>query len=210
MASRLFAAAALAAVVSGVVHASPISIGGTTFAGGLNDFPTSVVTISGGGNEFAGVTCEAALTGADIDTGCFNIASGGVFRLDFARTFANEAGADIYFTDSRFSADALDFSLDGTTFFNIAAGDFTNTGVNSTIRGVGGSFDLFAAEVDLSGYGFAPGGTYSSIWLRGAGESDPIVVGLLDGSAPPAIPLPASLPLLAVGLGGFALARRRV
>lgn len=199
---------AAATVAAGAASAAPITIGGVTFQGGLADFPTAVATISGATQVFGGIGCEEGLTGADIDTGCFNMGSGDVLRLDYGRSFGNAAGADIYFTDGRFSDDALDFSLDGSTFFTIAAGTFVDTGVDSAIRNEGFTFDLFAAQIDLSTYGVGAGGSYSSIWLRGISQSDPIVVGLLDG-VQAQVPLPAGLPLLAGGLGVLALWRRR-
>lgn len=206
---KTIAAAVTAAtmVLASQALAAPITIGGTTFAGGLADFPASVTVISGSTQEFGGIGCAEGLTGAELDTGCFNMSRLDVVRLDYGRSFSNGVGADIYFTDSRFSTDALDFSLDGATFFTIPANGFSDTGVNSAIRNDGQQFDLFAALIDLSSYGFAAGGSYSSIWLRGVDESDPIVVGLLDGTT--AVPLPATLPLLVAGLGALGLVRRR-
>jgi hypothetical protein len=191
-----------------VANAAPITIGSTTFALGINAFPNSVTQIAGlPPFAFGGISATAGLTGADIDTGAFNLNSTQIFELSFNTPIINQPGDDIYFTDGRFSDDALDFSLDGgTTFFSLGVGDFTDTGVNSVIRNTAFSFDLYAATVDMTSFGFSSGDSITSIQIRGVVESDPIVVGNLNS-----VPAPGTIALLAMGFAGigFRIRNRR-
>ncbi|MBL28017.1 MAG: hypothetical protein CMM50_10775, partial [Rhodospirillaceae bacterium] len=165
---------------------SPITIGGTVFSLGAAAFPTSVVRIAGGpASEFGGVSDTDALTGPDIDTGAFNLDLGQIYELTFSVPIVNGDGDDLYFTDSRFSFDSLNFSFDGgSTFHTINSTDFLDTGVDSAIRGSGLTFDLFAATIDLSDFGVASGATFTSIQIQGVSGSDPIVVGNLSTGSP--------------------------
>lgn len=174
--------------------ASIITIGSVTFERGEDNFADAAVRISGSGGEF-GVACETGLSDLDFETGCFNLANDDVFRLDFDVAFSNQSGDDLYFTDTRFSADALAFSMDGVNFFNIAAGAFSDTGIDGVLNGTF-NFDLFAVTVDLSNYGFSSGGMFNSIWIRGIVESDPTLIANLNKTLVNNVPAPSALSLL--------------
>lgn len=194
--------AAVLLLVASPACAAPIMIGATTFELGIDAFPTSVSFLSGSSFAFGGISGEEGLTGADIDTGAFNLDTTDVLELVYSTPIVNQTGDDLYFTDSRFSADSLDFSIDGgTTFHTIAADDFMDTGVDSVIRNTSFTFSLFAATIDLSDFGVASGGSISSLQIRGMSESDPIVVGNLNADVGPAVPEPSALGLLLTALG---------
>jgi hypothetical protein len=190
--------------IVGQSSATPIVIGTTTFELGINAFPNSVIQIAGSPPyAFGGISATDGLTGADIDTGAFNLNSSQIFELFYPVPIVNQPGDDIYFTDGRFSTDALDFSVDfGSGFNTIASTTFFDTGVNSTIRNTNLNFDLFASTIDLSNFGFAIGDSITSLRIRGINESDPIVIGNLNTDAP--IPEPSTLLLLGTGLVGIA------
>jgi hypothetical protein len=164
------------------IGSSAIVIGDTTFELGIQAFPNSVVQIAGAPPfAFGGISAEQGLIGADIDTGAFNLNNTQIFRLSFPVPIVNQLGPDLYFTDSRFSSDALDFSLDGgATFHRINVNDFLDTGISSTLRNTGLPFRLFAAKIDMSNYGVAAGASISTVVIRGVIESDPVVVGNLN------------------------------
>jgi hypothetical protein len=181
------------------------SIGDTEFPWGTLAFPDLVVQLQGQEPEpFGGVSATEGLTGADIDTGAFNLNASQVFELFFPIPIVNQPGDDIYFTDARFSADALSFNL-GEKWDRIATQDFFDTGENSTIRDTDLSFDLFAATIDMSDFGFAPGESITSFKIRGVNESDPIVIGNLNE-----VPIPHTILLLATGLIGLAALKRKL
>lgn len=210
MKKRILGVLAGALSLSATAMAAPITIGAYTFDAGEDAFASSATVISGAASVFGGITCAEGLTGSDIDTGCFNMSSTDVVRLDYATSFANGVGDDLVFTDSRFSADGLDFSLDGVNFFNLSASDFTDTGVDSVIRNEFFAFDLFAVAIDLADFGFAADAVFSSIWLRGTGQSDPVFVGALNsvqGGNP--VPLPGAALLFASAIAGFGAWRRK-
>lgn len=182
---------------------APIIIGETSFPLGINAFPNFVAQREGPTPPpFGGISATDGLTGADIDTGAFNIGQPQVFELLFPIPIVNQPGDDIYFTDARFSADALHFSFDNR-WFRIAPQDFFDTGVDSVIRNTTRSFDLFASNIDMSNFGFAPGQSITSLKIRGGIEADPIVVGNLN------IPIPHTILLLATGLIGLGALKRK-
>jgi hypothetical protein len=182
---------------------APITIGETNFPLGINAFPNFVAQREGPTPPpFGGISATDGLTGADIDTGAFNLRNAQVFELLFPTPIVNQPGDDIYFTDARFSADALHFSFD-KRWFRIGPQDFFDTGVDSVIRNTTRSFDLFASNIDMSNFGFAPGESITSLKIRGVNESDPIVVGNLN------IPIPHTILLLATGLISLGVLKRK-
>jgi hypothetical protein len=184
--------------------AAAIWIGPTQFQLGTEAFPNAVVQTAGDPPApIGGVSATAGLTGADIDTGAFNLTSSQEFELFFPVPIVNQPGDDIYLTDGRFSSDSLQLELDmGTGFAMIEATSFFDTGVHSVVRNTTISFDLFAATVDMSDFGFAPGASITSLRIRGVDQSDPIVIGNLN------VPEPSSALLLAFGIAGLALHSR--
>ncbi len=161
---------------------TPVTIGDTTFDLGADAFPSSVTLISGGGSIFGGVTGVEALTGGDINTAIFNLDSGDVFELTFPVPIVNQTGDDLYFTDTRFDARGIGFSLDGgATWHPVPPGDFVDTGLNPLLNG---NFtpDLFAVTIDLSDFGVAAGASFDTIQMRGNNGTDPVVVGNLNAA----------------------------
>ena len=186
--------------------ASVITIGSVTFERGEDNFADAAVRISGSGGAI-GLDCETALSDLDYETGCFNLDSNDVFRLDFDVAFSNQSGDDLYFTDARFSADAVDFSMDGVNFFTIAAAAFTDTGISGALSGRI-SFDLFAVTLDLSNYGFSNGGVFNSIWIRGVFQSDPTLIANLNKGIANNVPTPNTLSMLLLSLIALGFSRK--
>lgn len=209
LASRVVAltthlSALLIVLVGHAAAASSIWIGSTEFRLGIDAFPNLVVQTAGDPpSPIGGVSATAGLTGADIDTGAFNLKSSQEFELFFPVPIVNQPGDDIYLTDARFTADSLQLELDmGAGFTLIEATSFLDTGVNSVIRNTSIAFDLYAATVDMSDFGFAPGASITSLKIRGVEQSDPIVIGNLN------VPEPSSALLLGFGIAGLTLRGR--
>jgi hypothetical protein len=203
--SRIFIILMIIFLGSSYSLGAPIEIGGTIFPWGNDAFPYYVVQLKGKTPEpFGDISATEGLTGADIGTGAFNLNASQVFELFFPRPIVNQPGDDIYFTDGRFSADALSFNL-GEKWDRIATRDFFDTLEDSTILNTDLSFDLFAATIDMSDFGFAPGESITSFKIRGVNESDPIVIGNLN-----VVPIPHTILLLATGLIGLAALKRKL
>ena len=200
MARQITILSAILVCTIGAAEVAAVTIGGTTFPLGINAFPNLVVQLNGSPpQEFGGVSATDGLTGADIDTGAFNLNSGQIFELFFPVPIVNLPGDDVYLTDGRFSDDPLALSVSmGGGFTTIAAGSFFDTGVDSTIRNTNFDFDLFAVTVDLSDFGIAPNASISSLKIRGESQSDPIVVGNLNK-----VPEPSSVVLAGMALLGL-------
>jgi hypothetical protein len=204
--SRIFLILIIIFLGSSYSLGAPIKIGDKIFQWGIDAFPSSVIQLAGKiPDPFGGISATEGLTGADIDTGAFNLNASQVFELFFPIPIVNQPGDDIYFTDGRFSADALSFNL-GEKWDRIATQDFRDTGVESSIRNRKDKhFDLFAATIDMSDFGFAPGESITSFLIRGVSESDPIVIGNLN-----AVPIPPTILLLATGLIGLGALQRKL
>ena len=205
---RILLTAVVVLLAINSASAGSIFIGTTEFELGENAFPYLVTQEAGPTNSYAGILGTDGLTGHDLDTGAFNLDSGDIFELNFPVPIVNQVGADIYFTDSRFSTDALDIDISlGGSYYTIQASAFTDTGVDSVIRNTNLGFDLFAAEIDMSDFGFALGESISVLRIRGVSQSDPIVIGNLNSAN--VVPLPGAV-WLGLGLLGTLGAVRRL
>ena len=205
---RILLTAVVVLLAINSASAGSIFIGTTEFESGENAFPYLVTQEAGPTNSYAGILGTDGLTGHDLDTGAFNLDSGDIFELNFPVPIVNQVGADIYFTDSRFSTDALDIDISlGGSYYTIQASAFTDTGVDSVIRNTNLGFDLFAAEIDMSDFGFALGESISVLRIRGVSQSDPIVIGNLNSAN--VVPLPGAV-WLGLGLLGTLGAVRRL
>ena len=205
---RILLTAVVVLLAINSASAGSIFIGTTEFEWGENAFPYLVTQEAGPTNSYAGILGTDGLTGHDLDTGAFNLDSGDIFELNFPVPIVNQVGADIYFTDSRFSTDALDIDISlGGSYYTIQASAFTDTGVDSVIRNTNLGFDLFAAEIDMSDFGFALGESISVLRIRGVSQSDPIVIGNLNSAN--VVPLPGAV-WLGLGLLGTLGAVRRL
>ena len=205
---RILLTAVVVLLAINSASAGSIFIGTTEFELGENAFPYLVTQEAGPTNSYAGILGTDGLTGHDLDTGAFNLDSGDIFELNFPVPIVNQVGADIYFTDSRFSTDALDIDISlGGSYYTIQPSAFTDTGVDSVIRNTNLGFDLFAAEIDMSDFGFALGESISVLRIRGVSQSDPIVIGNLNSAN--VVPLPGAV-WLGLGLLGTLGAVRRL
>jgi hypothetical protein len=158
------------------------------------------------------------LTGASVETGIANIGISGtpVYTIGYSTPIVNGAGDDFGIISARFSTSDnfyVEVSEDGSTFSGVQVigfGAAVATGVNKTyFYGGGGPYssELFVSSVDLSAFGVGAGNSVQAIRLTSTPEGDLIrVAGLGAG---PAIPEPATLALLGMGLIPLALKKRR-
>lgn len=201
-------------VLATAAQALPVTLGSTIFPRGLHAFPVAATVTSGAPDQKGSVSPTDGLLGANINDGAWDMIGTDIIRLDFDTPFSNEAGVDLWFAEAGPVKDGWYFSLNGSSFHGIVGTVLADTGLDGVVPGTGETFDVFAYKVDLTGFGYAPGGSYSSLWIRGYTSWDPVAVGVLNAAtAEPeagAVPLPAALPMLgaALALLGLVMGRR--
>jgi len=158
------------------------------------------------------------LTGASVETGIANIGISGtpVYTIGYSTPIVNGAGDDLGIISARFSTSDnfyVEVSEDGVTFSGVQVigfGAATATGVAKTyFYGGGGPFnsELFVSSVDLSAFGVGAGNSVQAIRLTSTPEGD--LIRVAGFGAGPAVPEPATLALLGMGLIPLALKKRR-
>lgn len=188
-----------------------LSIAAATSANALT---VTALDIGTNGNLFPGntfptlATASAAL--ASVDGSMVALGTGGslTFMLDTAVT--DGMGDDISFFDSFGVSEglAVEASADGTNFFSIGS-DMGDFGIScSAALPCETSFDLAGSGLSSATY-FTVSAIENIVGnFPEAYDFDGIEI-LNSGPATPAVPLPASMPLIAVGLGALGLMARR-
>ena len=205
-------------LIAGVAHAAPITVGGFTFDAGEAAFADDAFLVSGfvrsncvatGGTAAGSV--QEALSGSDI-VQCVNSTTteGGFVEVLFTDNFiVNGPGTDLVIFElsgpqapgTPDSRERFGLSIfDGAAFSPFTQFDPVATGFNS---GPDPTLDIFAVEVDLTGFGIPPGGVVDRLRLHifnvnlGTKSADIAALGALN-SAP--IPEPGSAILFGVGI----------
>lgn len=156
------------------------------------------------------------LTGVGFDTGIGNIGMGGIsttYTIGYSTTIFNNPGDDLGVVVARYTEDdiSLAVSEDGSGFSSIITfgpQQAFDTGVHKLyFYGGGGPFDaeLFVQPVDLSDFGVAPGAGIVAARVTGSPQLDLVRVAGFQ-----AVPEPASMLALGLGLGVFWRSRRRM
>lgn len=187
-----------------------IVLGGINFAD--NAFADQVVSFTPGisfqrqttnpGTRVA-TTPEDAVLGSDLASSTIEMVGGQSLTLAFTdNVVVNGPGADLAI-----------FEL----FAGVEYGNLTINGVTLAISGASLGFipipgtafsnNVSLAQIDLSAFGVAPGGSVSSLTITGNG-SEYAAFGAIN-SAAAAVPVPGTLALFGIALGAFGFLRRR-
>jgi hypothetical protein len=184
-----------------------IIVGGLTFDD--DAFADDLVSSTGAWTFGGGAaSLEAALVGSNPNDFAFAFGSTSNVVLRFTDNLAiNLAGADLaIFELGTAETFSLAVEVAGTTNSYTAV----DTGFDA------GGFDLLVAQIDLSDFGVAAGGTVDTVQLfpapTGGDPADFTVIGALNSTPDQVVPVPASALLLGIGglfAGAGALRRRQ-
>lgn len=190
--------------------ASAATFLGTTFDD--DAFADVLLSDASGHTVWNATSAEAALTGANENSTAFNVTIGSFVTLGFTdNKLINGVGADLavyeLFVDA---AEDIYVTIGGVQVVESqTVTGFTNTD----------GFDVYVSLFDLSDFGVALGGSVTSVKLQGdcttAACSGPglasspfVAIGALNSMPVAPVPLPASLPLILIGLAAIGYTKR--
>ncbi len=159
-------------------------IAGTEFT--TTAFPTMVTVAEGAPITFGGITATDGLTGSATDIGAINLNTSDLLEVTFGTPIVNQAGVpDLYIAQGLFDFNDAAISVDGgNSFTTITGAQFTDTGLDETLRNTAAGFDLFESRVDLSVLGVAEGASINSLQITSGTVDglDAIILASLNGS----------------------------
>jgi len=146
----------------------------------------------------------AYLTGANFDTGISNIglSASPVYTIGYNTPITNGPGADLGVVTARFSSsDTIDLTINGNSVSYGPALATSTSVFKSYFYGGTGPYDaiLYVTLIDLSDFAVSDGASVNSIAVTGSPELD--LVRIAGLAVPTEVPLPATIPLFASGLG---------
>jgi hypothetical protein len=184
--------------LAGAAHArADVIVGGITFND--NAFADRLASSTGAWSFGGGATSlENALVGSNPD--------------DFAFAFGSTSNVVLQFTDNLAinlaGADLAVFELGTAETFSLAVtvGGTTQSYTAVSTGFTAGGFELLVAQIDLSDFGVALGGTVDTVQLfpapTGGDPADFTVVAALNNTSPTGVvPGPSTLGLLSMGAG---------